>query len=229
MPQVGHLAFGVAPSENGEHSAWMFRQFRVCFPHVAIVMQDEGTGLNSLAALDALVGASPEMVESASQMGVDPVQDVYVANCVRHMEVHIKGRHGSDAIPIMYQLARARSLDAVNAALEDARKYSVALFGELDAKKERISLFYRLAAGLMSGGIITQSNAEAMNNAIQNARGKGCLGLVDALMGTMRRNHETEANAFALEKAFIPASVHQELLQSIRSSKKYRIETWHHL
>jgi hypothetical protein len=220
------LASGVASAENGENSAWMMMWFRRCFPQLSVVIQDEGTGLNSGDVISVLTGVDDELMAFAGAIAVQPVENVLMASCARHAENGIKKRHGKGAVPILYSLARARTADAVAAVLNSARSYSPKLFDELDAKKERLSVFFRIHLG-MTGGIITQSHAESMNNAIQIAREAGPLRMVAILIDHAAALHAERGAEHAARIEPVPPLVQSAIRENIKANKNYRIHAWH--
>lgn len=173
------LSFGAAPSENGEESAWMLHQFRNSFPSLAILLQDEGVGLNSHEALEELKGLKEGLCSIADAKGVEAVAEVFVALCARHGKTGVQKRHkGKGASNLLYQLARARTATEIESVLKLASDLSAPLHDELADKVEQYSISSRLDKGLPSRGAIVQSNSESMNNAIQQARQSGHLGFI---------------------------------------------------
>ncbi len=167
------LAFGVAgqAGERGGDSAWMMTNFRVCFPQLAVIIQDEGSGITSETAVTALQGVTLAMGESATNRSVSIRENVFLGLCFRHVVENIGKRHkGKEVFNIVKSVFMARTMESLSRALEVASRHSEALRAEQDSKKHFFSLYYRIEMGLLSRGVITQSNYESMNFSSVDAR-----------------------------------------------------------
>jgi len=184
------LAFGISQGESGDDAAFMWTHFRECFPNLQLVVQDEGSAINSVRALEALSGLTPSMRETADRRGVTAVENVFVGLCAKHLEKSVKQKHKkAGAASLLHRFAKARTEWEVAKVLSEASGISTDLEKDFRRLKPRLCLSDRLDVGVASAGITTNSNAESLNNSIQEARGMGVLSGLRFLLCWMKEKH----------------------------------------
>ena len=224
------VAFGGSARECAEDARWMLQYLRDCFPTMAIILHDQGTALLSETTTSALSGVTQAMEQEASRSaGAVPVGQVLVGLCVRHLAPHLATRAfgaGKKALKVAWQLARARTLTAVQEALQTAQAISENLFLELHANKEKISLFYRLEAGHASHGQVTNSNAESANNMIERYRAFGPARIVTGILDVMQSKFVERAQRaarFLAEDRIVVPRVEEHLQQNAKMAVQWAL------
>ncbi len=224
------LAFGVAgqAGERGEDSAWMMTNFRVCFPQLAIIVQDEGSGITSKTAVAALEGITLLMGDSAVKRGISIRENVFLGLCFRHVVENIGKRHkGKDVFNIVKCVFLARTMESLTRALEMATRHSEGLHAELESKKHLFALYYRLETGLLSRGVITQNNSESMNFSSVDARKRGPFSLIILLAARTIELHAERSRHYQDCQDAVPAAIAKDVQALIAGTKKYKMVTVH--
>ena len=166
------LASGIVQAETAEDCAWFAECFYAAHPSVKLVMQDEGTGLNS-NLVRAVFGEPSEFVKGEAQkLGCALSSSVRVINCARHMEK-----------PVQLSVGRMKGVGAAVLAAAGSRtedwlakvlaKMPLSLREVLAPRLDAVSVCRRLKDGLPTDGVITNQPAESMLSTLSSARQHG--------------------------------------------------------
>jgi len=222
------LAHAVVSSETADNAAWFYNLVRVAYPKMSVLLQDEGTGLNSHDVLAVMGAPSQEVEEAARKLGVTAARSVFMANCSYHAIPAIqRAAPGVKGIgTVVNSLTYARTPEAVASAIAQARQLGEKA-GEAIARRERaLSQSARLAEGLPLDGVTTNQLAESANNMFEEERYKGPTRVLLSIAAhESAKFTERQAASRSHQFALTPPGA-KLVLENKRKSTKYQLDGW---
>lgn len=228
--ELSVLAIGICRSETAVDLAWMMSLFRAMFPELKVAIADQGSAFGSNQVAAALIGFTEEMQRASAAIGAVPSPCVLLALCARHLGGVCLRRYRSKSVPhVVLEVACARTLSSLDAALGRADAISPDFGAELRALSPSLCIYHRLQRGVASDGQTTQSNAESAIAMFSNVRGCGFGAIVAFFLEMCARLNAQRR--IAAEKMLLSGQLttyaHEKMVAGIEKAHKYYLVVLH--